>query len=82
MDTNLELVRASEPSAFRMRYRSVIGWGHAFLIEEEEEKTRALDVLMRQHGGPEGPYSENALHRVTLVRIDIDSMTGKLGSLD
>ena len=80
IDTDIELIRAPEPSGFRMMYRSVIGWGHAFLSEEETEKIKALDILMRQHQGPEGPYSDNALRRVMLVRIDIDRMTGKHGS--
>ena len=80
VDTDRELIPGEAPSGFRMKYRSVIGWGHAFIIEDEQEKIRALDILMRQHGGPEGPYSGNALRRVALVRIDIDRMTGKHGS--
>jgi nitroimidazol reductase NimA-like FMN-containing flavoprotein (pyridoxamine 5'-phosphate oxidase superfamily) len=79
VDTGCELIRGEEPSGFRMKYSSVIGWGHAFIIEDEQEKIRALDILMRQHGGPEGPYSDNALRRVATVRIDIDRMTGKHG---
>jgi nitroimidazol reductase NimA-like FMN-containing flavoprotein (pyridoxamine 5'-phosphate oxidase superfamily) len=82
IDTDVELVRAEEPSGFRMKYRSVIGWGHAFLVEDEAAKVDALDILMRQHRGPEGPYSENALRRVMLVRIDIDKVTGKHGSAE
>lgn len=80
IDTDCELIRGEELSGFRMRYRSVIGWGHAFIIEDEAEKIRALDILMRQHRGPEGPYSDDALGLVALVRIDIDRMTGKHGS--
>jgi nitroimidazol reductase NimA-like FMN-containing flavoprotein (pyridoxamine 5'-phosphate oxidase superfamily) len=80
VDTDRELVTADEPSGFRMRYRCVIGWGRVFPVEREEDKVLALDILMRQHGGPEGPYSANALGRVTLIRIDIDRMTGKHGS--
>jgi len=80
VDTCRELVEAREPSDYDMRYRSVIGWGRAFLIEDEEEKAKALDILMRQHGGPEGPYPDGTLDRVTVVRVDIDRMTGKHGS--
>jgi nitroimidazol reductase NimA-like FMN-containing flavoprotein (pyridoxamine 5'-phosphate oxidase superfamily) len=80
VDTDRELVEAREPSGYDMRYRSVTGWGRAFLIEDEAEKAKALDILMRRHGGPEGPYPADALGRVALVRVDIDRMTGKHGS--
>ncbi len=59
------------------KYRSVIGCGRATLVTGAEAKVRGLDVIMGTFG--EGPfeYSEAALERTLVIRVDVESMTGK-----
>lgn len=59
------------------RYRSVVGMGTAQIIEDPDAMARALDVLMAQAGGPTGPYPADSLRNMRIIRIDIESMTGK-----
>jgi len=59
-------------------FDSVIGFGRAVIVEDPDEKRVALDRLM-EHYGAEGPftYAEGSFAKTTIIRIDIESMTGK-----
>ncbi len=78
VDTDHELVRADHSCGYDMRYRSVIAFGRASLVEDEEERRRGLDAIM-EHYGEEGPhlYRERNLSLTAVIRIDIEEMTGK-----
>ncbi len=60
------------------RFDSVIGVGRAVLVEEPVEKKTSLDRIM-EHYGYAGPftYPEEMVAKTTVIRIDIESMTGK-----
>jgi len=60
------------------RFDSVIGFGRAVLVEEPGEKRLALDRIM-EHYGAEGPFSyvEEFFAKTAVIRIDIETMTGK-----
>jgi nitroimidazol reductase NimA-like FMN-containing flavoprotein (pyridoxamine 5'-phosphate oxidase superfamily)/ADP-ribose pyrophosphatase YjhB (NUDIX family) len=59
-------------------YRSVIGTGKIEIVTENDVKRQGLDIIMRQHG-MEGPYSysEGSLNRMVVLKLVIDSVTGK-----
>lgn len=62
-----------------MKYRSVTGFGKAILIERDEEKIPAMQIIMDQYT-TKGPF-EFSPERVALtmvIRIDIEEMTGKV----
>jgi len=77
VDVDAQVVKAEKAEDWTTRYRSVIGWGTATLVEDPGERLYALDLLMERHGGPPGPYPAGVLTRVTIIRIDIDKLTGK-----
>lgn len=77
VDVDQELIRGTQPCKWSLKYRSVIGFGNAVLVEDLKEKQRALDVLMEHFGGEAYSYPEDVLGRVTIIRIDIESLTGK-----
>ncbi|OPY90357.1 MAG: Pyridoxamine 5'-phosphate oxidase [Syntrophaceae bacterium PtaU1.Bin231] len=61
-----------------MRYRSVIGYGKASLVESEAEKREVLAAIVRKYTGrDEGSGAEDIVAKTAVIRIDIDSMTGK-----
>jgi nitroimidazol reductase NimA-like FMN-containing flavoprotein (pyridoxamine 5'-phosphate oxidase superfamily) len=76
-DIDQELVRGNEACGCAMRYRSAIAFGRASFVEGADAKRKALDVLMRQYSDESHEYSDEALAKVTLVKVDIESMTGK-----
>jgi nitroimidazol reductase NimA-like FMN-containing flavoprotein (pyridoxamine 5'-phosphate oxidase superfamily)/ADP-ribose pyrophosphatase YjhB (NUDIX family) len=59
-------------------YRSVIGSGKIEIVLDNEEKRLGLDIIMKQHG-QEGPnnYSEISLNRMVVLKLVIESVTGK-----
>jgi nitroimidazol reductase NimA-like FMN-containing flavoprotein (pyridoxamine 5'-phosphate oxidase superfamily) len=72
-----ELVTAEDACQWTVRYRSVIGFGRAYLVEGRGYKERALHIIMRHYSDQLWRYPEGAIDRVAVVRVEIDSMTGK-----
>lgn len=69
-----------------MRYRSVIGTGRATLMDDAaalaDAKREALDVIMAHYGAPPGEdgayaYDEAAFANTLIIRVDIESLSGK-----
>jgi nitroimidazol reductase NimA-like FMN-containing flavoprotein (pyridoxamine 5'-phosphate oxidase superfamily) len=59
------------------RFRSVVGFGTATLVDDPAEKASGLGVLIEHYSGrPETVPSAKAIG-VAVLRIDIESMTGK-----
>jgi nitroimidazol reductase NimA-like FMN-containing flavoprotein (pyridoxamine 5'-phosphate oxidase superfamily) len=71
------IVRADRPCSWGMRYRSVIGFGRADILEDPEEKRHGLNRIMLHYGGETFEFPERDLVSVTVIRIAIESMTGK-----
>jgi len=77
-DTGVEFIIADEACESTTRYMSVVGTGNAFLIDEKEEKMKVIDAIMTKHAGRTGfEYSEKAFERTLVIKVVIDSMTGK-----
>lgn len=73
----LNRIEGSEACMWSTKYSSLIGRGRVTLIENDAEKVQGYDVLMRQFGGPEGPYDMNNVRATLILRIDIDELTAK-----
>jgi nitroimidazol reductase NimA-like FMN-containing flavoprotein (pyridoxamine 5'-phosphate oxidase superfamily) len=77
-DVDQEVVQAEDACAWSVRYRCVIAFGRAFAVEDLEEKRQALDVIVAHYGGRPRAYPEATLRRTTVVKVEIQSMTGKI----
>ena len=78
IDCGFELVKAEQGCDWGMNYQSVIGFGKAFLVEGFDQKKKGLDVIMEKYsGGRSFEYSERAVNNVIIIKVEIDSMTGK-----
>ena len=77
VDLDVDVVRKENPCQWSLRYRSVVGFGRAVLVQDPEEKRHGLETILRQHGaGPSLP-PEQGLDGVCVIRIEIQEMTGK-----
>lgn len=76
-ETDLELVQAKEACGWGMRYCSVIGFGHAFIVDDIELKRKACDAIMQHYSSSQYNYKDEALDQITIIKIEIDRMTGK-----
>ncbi|MBU0514220.1 MAG: pyridoxamine 5'-phosphate oxidase family protein [Proteobacteria bacterium] len=68
------------PCKWDMDYQSVIGFGQAVILEDEAAKVEGLRVITAHYAGPGDYYFPPAkVKAATVVRIDIETMTGKRG---
>ncbi len=70
---------AENPCRASYLYRSAILLGRACLVEDETERRLGLDLLMAKYQ-PEGGYGDYLPEKLSLtavVRIDIESVSGK-----
>jgi nitroimidazol reductase NimA-like FMN-containing flavoprotein (pyridoxamine 5'-phosphate oxidase superfamily) len=78
MDIDHELSVAEVPCQSSMKFRSIIGFGKAFFIEDFSEKQKALDIILN-HYNPIKPhkYQEIQVKKLAIIKIKVDSITGK-----
>ncbi len=56
----------------------MVATGRAKFLERDEEKKNAMDVIMSQQFGESGfQYTEQGINNMAILRIDLDSVTGK-----
>ena len=65
------------PCAWEMRYKSVICFGAAVFLTNNDEKKKALECILDHYGADPYPFLEASLAKVCVIRINIDRITGK-----
>jgi len=70
-------IRNENPCAWEMRYKCVICRGTARFLEHREEKKHALNIILEHYGSSADGFSDQALAKICVIRIDVDQMTGK-----
>ena len=64
--------------SYSMKYRSVLLYGKVDFIEDDEEKIRILNVIMRHYTGKDDfTYSPPSVKNVKVYRITIERIDGK-----
>ncbi|MCG6918558.1 MAG: pyridoxamine 5'-phosphate oxidase family protein [Deltaproteobacteria bacterium] len=76
-DIDQEVIQGDKPCKWSMQYRSVIGFGRASLVEDSEEKKKGLDAIMKQYSDKSFEYVESAIESICIIKVEIESMTGK-----
>lgn len=71
------IIRTENPCSWGMGYKSVIGFGRAYFISDNEEKKKGLNCILCHYGCEMHDFSDEDIKNVCVIRIDIDSMTGK-----
>lgn len=72
-----EPLESENACRWSMRYQSVIGFGEAVFVEEPDEKRRALDTIMAHYSDREFRLADEAVAATAVIRVEIESMTGK-----
>jgi hypothetical protein len=71
------ITRQARPCEWGIRYKSVIGFGRAYSVSDASEKQHGLNCIMYHYRCGMYEFSEDDLINAGVIRIDIDSMTGK-----
>ena len=76
--SNYEMKSDPKACQWSTTFESVVGFGTAAYLEDETEKIKGLDAVMK-HYDPEGSpaYDSGPLAKIAVVKIEISSMTGK-----
>lgn len=78
--TDYQMYHQSEKVAcsYGMRYRSVLIFGKVEFVEDEVEKQRILNIIMKQYSGRDDfSYNEPAVRNVKVMRVKIELMEGR-----
>lgn len=65
------------PCQYGMVYSSVMGRGKARIVEDVEEKMKALSILMKTQTGKDFTFNEQLVSIVAVIRIDVEEYTAK-----
>ena len=65
------------PCQYGLVYSSIMGRGTATLVEDVEEKKRAMSILMKTQTGKDFTFEDRLVTIVTVIRIDVAEYTAK-----
>ncbi|MBN2552910.1 MAG: pyridoxamine 5'-phosphate oxidase family protein, partial [Spirochaetales bacterium] len=77
IDEYLGLKTADTPCKYSNRFRSLIAFGTARIVQPVEEKRRALQLLMEKYAGRSFDFDEQAIGTVEIIEIPLEEVTGK-----
>ena len=65
------------PCQYGMVYSSIMGRGTATIVEDVEEKKRAMTLLMKTQTGKDFTFEDRLVSIVAVIRIDVQEYTAK-----
>ena len=77
LETDMQPFEGRVACQYGMAYRSVMGRGMASLVENAEEKKRAMSIQMKQQTGKDFSFDEKLVSVVNVIRIDVKEFTAK-----
>jgi uncharacterized protein len=78
LDIEDQIVKtAGSLCSWSSKYRSVIGFGKAFITNNWQEKSAALNIITQHYGADHHDFSEKEVERLSIIKVEIASMTGK-----
>ena len=77
MDCDQIPFEGEKPCQYGLAYSSIMGRGKAVIVEDVEEKIRAMAALMKTQTGKDFTFNERLVSIVTVIRIDAEEYTAK-----
>ena len=78
IDGNYELLKADIACNFSAKFQSIIGTGMLSLVEDNHEKIKGLNTLMKQTTSRhEWNYDDEMLNGVAIFRLDVEKLSCK-----
>ena len=77
IEANVEMIPNDMACGWSVRYVSVVGFGGLSLVEDDEEKLKAIAALIGQYTDREVELPERVSANTLVLRLDVQSMTGK-----
>ncbi len=78
LDTDFKLMEGEVACDYSAYYASIIGNGKMSIVEDVDEKTSALKLIMSNYTGRDDwKYSEKSLNRVAIMKLDVTKFSCK-----
>jgi len=78
VDLKTELITSENACKWGMKYLSVVGFGKAQIVNDIEEKKKALNIIMNKHSNESSfEYLEAAIKNVVIIKVRITELAGK-----
>ena len=77
LDCDLIPFEGKVPCQYGLAYSSVMGRGVGQIVEDVEEKKRAMSVLMKTQTGKDFSFEDRLVSIVAVIRIDVTEYTAK-----
>ena len=77
IDCDLMPFEGKVPCQYGLAYSSVMGRGKAVIVEDVEEKKKAMSVLMKTQTGKDFTFEDRLVSIVAVIRIDVSEYTAK-----
>ena len=77
LDCDLAPFEGQKPCQYGLVYSSVMGRGTASIVDDVEEKMKAMTILMKTQTGKDFEFNERLVSIVAVVRIDVEEYTAK-----
>ena len=65
------------PCQYGMVYSSIMGRGQASIVEDVEEKKKAMTILMKTQTGKDFTFEDRLVSMVAVIRVDVAEYTAK-----
>lgn len=76
-DHLIETTESDKACSWSMKFQSIIGFGKGCLLEGKEEKHKALAIIMAQYSKQQFDFPDKVLQSTAVIKVTIESMTGK-----
>ena len=77
MDCDWKPFEGKLPCQYGLSYSSIMGRGTACLVEDVEEKKKAMSILMKTQTGKDFSFEDRLVSIVTVIRVDVAEYTAK-----
>ena len=78
LDTDHEIYEGENGCDWGMKFSSIVGYGRISVIKDRESRIYGLDCIMSHYSDKKVfSYEERVLENTTILRLDIEEMTGK-----
>ena len=77
IDCDLMPFEGEKPCQYGLVYSSVMGKGTARIVEDVQEKMKAMTVLMKTQTGKDFAFNERLVSIVAVIRIDVAEYSAK-----
>lgn len=77
MDWGVEPFQGEIPCQYGITYYSLMGRGRAVVVEDVEEKKKAMTLLMKTQTGRDFSFNDRLVSIVSVIRVDVSEFTAK-----